>query len=274
VLPVTEKELRATLDQVRSNNPQVAAMLDQVLKSGGFKRMNFFAIDMHGPAAGVNHNVNVNHASVDGSVTSQQVLDDAMSTLQQGMPGFKVIESKAGLTINKLDAARLQYDFAFKQPDGSSLDMRGVQFYMLDGSELDVVTVTGPPTAAFLALAERIGNSFSLDRATLPTEQPEPAALASPAPTEAALPTGVVTHGGNLRSSPKIAPETVVGLICPDDQVAFLEGRRLGAALWYRIQVTTTTKNCDPKRVAVGTEGWVNSTLLSAPSAPVTIKEK
>jgi hypothetical protein len=85
-----------------------------------------------------------------------------------------------------------------------------------------------------------------------------------PTPTPAA-PVGVVTNGGNLRSEPRIAPDTVLGQVCPEDRVELLEQQ----GGWYRIRIYTTTIDCIAERAAVGTEGWVSSTLLSVPTAAI-----
>jgi hypothetical protein len=78
-------------------------------------------------------------------------------------------------------------------------------------------------------------------------------------------PVGTVTNGGNMRSEPRIAPETVIAQVCPSDQVEFLEQQ----GGWYRIRVYATAADCVANRAAAGTEGWVSATLLSQPSAAV-----
>jgi len=85
----------------------------------------------------------------------------------------------------------------------------------------------------------------------------------------------VVGNGGNLRSEPVIAPETVLGQVCPGDQVAILEERSVGTAPWYRIRLVelATAPNCQPaRRIPVGNEGWISSTLISSPG-PVPTTE-
>ncbi len=87
---------------------------------------------------------------------------------------------------------------------------------------------------------------------------------AAPAPL---LGRGSVLAGGNLRSQPVVAPETIIGQICAGDQVDFLEQRSDPAgALWFRIRLTQTLADCTPQRVTIGSLGWASSTLLS----PVT----
>jgi hypothetical protein len=93
------------------------------------------------------------------------------------------------------------------------------------------------------------------------------AAAATPtAAPEVVLGTGSVIAGGNLRNQPNLAPETVIGLICPGDQVVFLEQRDVDASLWYRIRIVQTGASCDVQHVTVGSSGWASSTLLTPPT--------
>jgi micrococcal nuclease len=68
-----------------------------------------------------------------------------------------------------------------------------------------------------------------------------------------------VNHGGNLRSAPRVAPDTVIGQVCPGDQVAVLDDQ----AGWYRLRVVKTMADCVPQRVGAGTEGWMSSSLVT-----------
>jgi len=85
-------------------------------------------------------------------------------------------------------------------------------------------------------------------------------------PASALIGRGTVLAGGNLRSEPRIAPETVIGQICPGDGVEFLEQRiTTDGSTWYRIRVTASSGACTPQRVSVGSLGWASATLLSEP---------
>jgi hypothetical protein len=95
-----------------------------------------------------------------------------------------------------------------------------------------------------------------------PTVTLTPTALPTP-------PAGQATKGGNMRSEPRVVPETVIGHICARDSVAFIAQQTVGKALWYRIRVTERKADCTAKQVAIGTEGWVSSILLSEPSYPI-----
>ena len=93
------------------------------------------------------------------------------------------------------------------------------------------------------------------------------AAVGVATPTVAPAPLigrGSVLAGGNLRSEPVVAPETVIGQICAGDQVDFVEQRNAAdGTLWFRIRITQTTTDCTAQRVTIGSLGWASSTLLS-----------
>lgn len=76
---------------------------------------------------------------------------------------------------------------------------------------------------------------------------------------------GVVIAGGNLRSEARVAPDTVIGLIWPGDEIVFLEEQVTDGGIWYRIKVTRIAENRQGEGVPEGQEGWASSTLLSAP---------
>lgn len=79
-------------------------------------------------------------------------------------------------------------------------------------------------------------------------------------PTAAPVQTAGVTAVGNLRSEPRIAPETVLGQVAAGDTLVLLETTTVESATWYRVRVETTTGALAP-----GSEGWISSTLLSLP---------
>ena len=101
-----------------------------------------------------------------------------------------------------------------------------------------------------------------------PTPAPAPTKLITE-PTTSDIPTASVSNGGNLRSETIVATTTVIGQVCPGDQVAILAQQKVGAAFWYKVRLTATAADCNSNRVAVGTEGWLNSSLVSQPSVVV-----
>lgn len=85
-------------------------------------------------------------------------------------------------------------------------------------------------------------------------------AAPTPAPTAPTSPAATVNAVGNLRSEPRIAPQTVLGQLAAGDQVAVLEQQAVANATWYRVRVQTTTG-----ALKAATEGWINGSLLTLP---------
>lgn len=89
----------------------------------------------------------------------------------------------------------------------------------------------------------------------------------SATPTPTILGRGQVLSGGNLRSEPRVAAETVIGQICAGDRVDFLEqSTSADGSRWYRIRVIEVAATCSPQRVSLGSSGWASATLLSEPA--------
>lgn len=101
--------------------------------------------------------------------------------------------------------------------------------------------------------------------AAAPAATPTTAAAASPAP---AIGRSSVIAGGNLRSEPVVAPETVIGQICAGDQVDLLEQTSADGGTWYRVRLTQTGESCTPQRVTIGSIGWASASLLAPPTTP------
>lgn len=120
------------------------------------------------------------------------------------------------------------------------------------------VTVSAQAMANATADAVRTATAQAALAAVTPTSTPSPAAVI--------IGRGSVVAGGNLRSEPVVVPETVIGQVCPGDQIDFLEERIIGEnARWFRITLTQLAADCTPERAPLGSEGWVSSLLLSQP---------
>lgn len=88
-------------------------------------------------------------------------------------------------------------------------------------------------------------------------------------PQEAIGVSSVIVPGGNLRSEPVVADNTVIGQICRGDQVVLLEEQTTDTGLWYRIRVTGLGEDCEAsQRLGVDAQGWVSNTLLGPPAPP------
>jgi hypothetical protein len=90
--------------------------------------------------------------------------------------------------------------------------------------------------------------------------------VASRPTPESTLGSGLVTSGGNLRKEPRVAPDTVIGLLWAGDQVTFLEEQLVGGQSWFRVRLVTPATNRGGEGVGPGTVGWVSGTLLSQPT--------
>lgn len=115
-------------------------------------------------------------------------------------------------------------------------------------------------TFTILLVAGTIGLSDLATANTLPAPTPSASSAA-----------GKVTHGGNLRSEPVVTPSTIIGTVCPDDEVVFLSGMSTEGGVWYKVRITKIPQNCTAKRVKVDTTGWLHTSLLSAAPSSITI---
>lgn len=91
-------------------------------------------------------------------------------------------------------------------------------------------------------------------------------AIAAQTPTaEPILGNTQIARGGNLRTEPRIANDTVVGLVWPGDQVVLFEEREVDGQRWYRLRVEQVAEPRGGNGVAAGTQGWVSALLLTPP---------
>lgn len=79
---------------------------------------------------------------------------------------------------------------------------------------------------------------------------------------------GSVVIGGNLRSEPRVAPETTLGILWPGDKIVVFEERTTNGQSWYRIRITRIAPNRAGAGLPVESEGWVSASLLSTITAP------
>lgn len=90
------------------------------------------------------------------------------------------------------------------------------------------------------------------------TPTPSPAPTDSPVPSPTVVPADrTIINGGNLRSEPQVVPETVIGQVCPGDQVLTLDTQ----GEWLHVRLLNPAADCVPERVATGMEGWVSHSL-------------
>jgi hypothetical protein len=81
---------------------------------------------------------------------------------------------------------------------------------------------------------------------------------------------GLTTASANLRSEPRIAPETVVGTLCAGDTLEYINIQTATDGVrWYQVRVAQIGATCSPRRVPAGTVGWAAASVISAPSGDV-----
>lgn len=253
VLPLTKEDIESMATQMATDNPALVEVLNQLIETGQYETFSFFAAATR-PQSGMIANMNVVITPSDSTQPPKQVIETTIQELPEVVPGLQIIESDSERTIADRDGARIIYDLPFVRPDGATVTMRGVQFYIFDADSTFVMTITGPPNNAFVAEADQIGASAAIRN--------EPVAAPTP-PVTTGKRTAQVINGGNLRSEPRRAPETVVGQVCPQDQVEIMTNQEPVVQGWSRIRVMTTGPDCDPNRVSVGVEGWLSDTLLA-----------
>lgn len=107
-----------------------------------------------------------------------------------------------------------------------------------------------------------------------PTPTPTAAAATATAAVEQPTAQAVITHGGNLRAEPRIAPETVIAQVCPGDEVLLLEQQEVDGITWLYIAVAAVNGECVAERAAVADRGWISRMLVAEPAAAAAPEEQ
>lgn len=129
------------------------------------------------------------------------------------------------------------------------------------------------------AVAAMPSENQAVEHSVLASATPSPTmqATATPRPPTAtalpptltptpAPPVGQAVKSGNMRSAPKITNDNIVGELCADDQLEYVSRQEIDDDLWYLVRVTGRSANCGDNAIEVGTQGWVNTILVSKPS--------
>lgn len=187
-----------------------------------------------------------------------------------GLPGNSEIESRA------LFGAPLSGGYSMQFADGNDYVVQWFERARFevrsDGVALSVIGtelyegVTGIPSPSVLPPPppELFFYPPPPPDATTPTPFPT-----VPPGDDMPLGTGHVLREGNIRSEPRVADETMIGEVCPGDEVAFLRFEIVDDVLWYYVRVIAHAEACDLSQVPIGTEGWISGVLVSAPMQPV-----
>jgi len=247
-LPLSKAELERTVGQMSTQNPEFAALVQKLIQSGQYKQVGLLAVEV---GATTRHKANLTLIAVPSptGMAPAQVLE-VLGTQLLSVPALRLLESDKTLQISGLSAARFTYTLAVNMPDHSIGTLLGIQYYLTDATDTYVLTITGEYGDALTRTASRISSFIRVDMA--PDASTPSSGLAQ-----------TVANGGNLRSNPRIATDTVIGQVCPDDQVVVLSSQQVSGAIWKRIRVTSTAQSCHPERVPIGTVGWLNNSLLA-----------
>jgi hypothetical protein len=149
------------------------------------------------------------------------------------------------------------------------LDARERQTASIRATGVAFATNVAPSLTAAAAPTATVAAQLTATRFTIQTATAVRAlgtVVATPVTPVAGIGLGVVTAGGNLRTEPRIADDTVLGLIWPGDQVTLLEQREVGGQLWFRLQVLQPAPDRGGQGVPPGADGWASATLLSPPT--------
>ncbi|NJO83114.1 MAG: SH3 domain-containing protein [Blastochloris sp.] len=132
----------------------------------------------------------------------------------------------------------------------------------LTASRIATVTAVAPTIYAL----QTTTREAQLQRTATREAQSGATIIAQQTLVPAGIGVGVATSGGNLRSEPRVVPETVLGQIASGAQVTFLEERLVGGETWFRVRLATASGT-----LAAGAEGWASATLLSRPTPVPTL---
>ncbi len=100
-------------------------------------------------------------------------------------------------------------------------------------------------TADQALTATPLWEKYYADQTATAAAQNAPAAPAAQATLK-------VVKVGNMRSEPRVAPETVIGQVAAGDVATVLETRTVENDVWHRVRINSS-----------GKEGWVSSILVA-----------
>jgi|GEM_PF-1937982 len=229
-LPLGKTELETITKQVAKNNPEFAALIQQLIDSGQYKLLKFFAIDL---AKGQNINALITSTGV--QFTPKQIVPVIEEQLKKSINNLTIVSTNDSLKLNGLPAGRIEYTLDLTNEAGKKQQLTSVQYYLPIGTDIYVFTITGGPLKSFVTLADQIA-------ATIQTAKP------------ASGPTATVRNGGNLRDAPSTKGK-VLDQINAKETVTLI-GRN-AASTWLRVTN------------ARGVTGWASITLLNSTPATI-----
>ncbi|HEY0736479.1 MAG TPA: SH3 domain-containing protein, partial [Herpetosiphonaceae bacterium] len=130
VLPITDADLERAARELEGENAALAAMMRNILASGQATQMRFFAMD---PATGTNVGM---LAIPRPAGTPDELLSQVVDTLPKMAPMMKFISRDSKHHVNGWPAARVAYDLDMPLADGSTVTLRGVQWYVVGANQV------------------------------------------------------------------------------------------------------------------------------------------
>lgn len=229
-LPVGKAELQTISTQVAKNNPEFASLIQQLIDSGQYKLLKFFAIDL---AKGQNVNVVITPVGV--QLTPKQIVPVVEQQLKANIKNLTIVNTNAALTLNGLSAGRIEYTLGLNNEAKQTEQLTSVQYYVPIGTDIYVLTVTGSSAKGIVTLADQIAGTIQK-------------------PQSASSPTALVRASGNLREAPSTKGK-IIEQVKAKETVTLL-GRNKSST-WLRVTN------------ARGVTGWVSMTLLNSNAVSV-----
>lgn len=153
VLDLEAGDLEDLLDEVVGANPVLDRALTGQVRGLIGRGAVLFAVDV----GRTDHVDNANVIRVPGRTPSDPAMLESTATAGIGMLGGEVIDTRT-VALPAGDALRVEYEVPFEMPDGSSVDLHGVQHYILADATY-VLTVSRATTDGG-DLADRVAKTF------------------------------------------------------------------------------------------------------------------
>ena len=233
-IELTKKALQTVANEVQPNNPELARILQNLIDSGQYQVLTFFAIE---PAT--QQNLNLAVVPVGAQLRPKDLIDALATQIIQSLPNATLVEKRSDLVLNGIAAARITYDIPVTGTNGKTDTLRGFQYYIPIGTNIYIMSITGRSSKAFGSLVDQIASTVRLTDKTLPTEA-----------------TAIVKSSGNLRAAPGTTAK-VIATITAKEKLLVLGKNKAGT--WMKV---TTPR---------GKIGWASAKLLSI--EPAVLKQ-
>jgi hypothetical protein len=152
-LDLEEGDLEELLDEIIEANPDLDSALTGQVRGLIGRGAVLFAVDF----GLTDYADNANVIRVPGRAPSDPAMLESTATAGIGMLGGEVIGTRT-VSLPAGEALRVEYEVPFGMPDGTSIDVRGVQHYILaDASYVLTVSQSTPDVGD---LADQIADTF------------------------------------------------------------------------------------------------------------------